>query len=64
MVELHRLCAQAAGVEQEPQFAPERPGDLRRSVLDASLAERELGWRAETTLADGLARTWDWVEAR
>jgi UDP-glucose 4-epimerase len=64
VVELHRLCAQTAGVEQEPEFAPERPGDLRRSVLDASRAERELGWRAETTLADGLARTWEWAQTR
>src|SRR5205085_3056738 len=26
--ELHRLCAETAGVEQEPRFAAERPGDL------------------------------------
>ena len=59
--ELYRLCADTAGVEQEPTFAAERPGDLRHSVLDSSRAERELGWRAGTTLAAGLARTWDWV---
>ena len=64
VLELHRLCAETAGVEQEPEFVPERPGDLRRSVLDASLAERELGWRVETTLTDGLARTWDWVRTQ
>jgi UDP-glucose 4-epimerase len=62
--ELHRLCAKAAGSEQEPRFAPARPGDLRRSVLDASGAEREIGWRAQTTLTDGLARTWEWVQTQ
>ena len=64
VLELHRLCAEVAGIEQEPRFAPERPGDLRRSVLDASRAERELGWQARTTLTDGLARTWDWVKTQ
>jgi UDP-glucose 4-epimerase len=64
VLELHRLCAETAGVEQEPQLNPERPGDLRRSVLDVSLAQRELGWQAETTLPDGLARTWDWVRTQ
>jgi UDP-glucose 4-epimerase len=56
--ELHRLCAEAAGVEQEPRFAAARPGDLRRSVIDPSRAAAELGWRAETPLAEGLAETW------
>lgn len=56
--ELHRLCAETAGVEQEPRFAPERPGDLRHSVVDPSRLARELHWRAETTLAAGLAETW------
>ena len=29
-----------------------------RSVLDVSRAERELGWRPRTSLADGLRQTW------
>lgn len=64
IAELHGLCAAVAGVEREPCFSAERPGDVRRSVLDPSRAERELGWRAEATLPDGLARTWDWVQAQ
>ena len=57
--ELHRLCAETAGVEREPRFAAERPGDLRHSVIDSSRAARELDWRAETTFAVGLANTWN-----
>jgi UDP-glucose 4-epimerase len=57
--ELHGLCAETAGVESEPRFAAERPGDLRRSVIDSSLAARELGWRVETGLAAGLASAWN-----
>jgi UDP-glucose 4-epimerase len=56
---LHQLSVEVAGVEQEPRFGAERPGDLRHSVIDSSRAARELGWRAETTIAVGLARTWN-----
>ncbi len=59
VLDLYRACARAAGVDQEPNFAPARPGDLQRSVIDARRAERELDWRAGTPLADGIARTWD-----
>jgi UDP-glucose 4-epimerase len=58
VVELHRLCAETAGVEQEPRFAAARPGELRRSVIDPSRAGRELDWRVEMDLVKGLAETW------
>jgi UDP-glucose 4-epimerase len=40
----------------EPKFAPERPGEVRRSCLDVGCAARELGWNAEVALRDGLRR--------
>jgi UDP-glucose 4-epimerase len=61
--DLYALCAHVAGVDVPPRFVPERPGDLRRSVLDPSRAGTELGWRAATTLADGVAKTWSSEEA-
>jgi UDP-glucose 4-epimerase len=63
VLELHRLCAEAAGVEREPRHAPARAGDIRDSVLDPGLAERVLGWRPARTLAEGLAETWRWAAA-
>ena len=39
-----------------PQFAPERPGEVKRSCLDVSRAQRELGWEAEVELREGLRR--------
>jgi UDP-glucose 4-epimerase len=63
VLELHRACAEIAGVEAEPAFEPARLGDLRRSVLDISRAEEELGFRAATPLAEGLALTWAWLQA-
>jgi UDP-glucose 4-epimerase len=56
--EVHRLCAEVVGADQEPRFGPARPGDLQHSVIDPSRAVRELDWRAEKTLAEGLADTW------
>ena len=60
---LHQACAEVAGSGAEPTFAEARLGDIRRSVLDVSLAERELGWRPTVSLADGLRQTWAWTTA-
>ncbi len=40
----------------EPEFAPDRPGEVRRSCLDVAKAKRELGWEAEVDLREGLRR--------
>jgi UDP-glucose 4-epimerase len=49
----------AAGSTLEPELADLRPGELKHSCLDVGLAERELGWRAEVPIADGLRTTYD-----
>jgi UDP-glucose 4-epimerase len=41
----------------EPEHEPERPGEVRHIAVDCTRAEAELGWRAQTSLADGLERT-------
>jgi UDP-glucose 4-epimerase len=51
--------AEAAGKQITPQLADLRPGELKHSCLDVSLAERELGWRPEVQIADGLALTYE-----
>jgi UDP-glucose 4-epimerase len=59
--ELHAACAKVAGVEDAPQLADSRLGDVLRSALDCSRAKRELGWQAKVELDDGLERTWAWL---
>jgi UDP-glucose 4-epimerase len=59
VLELAELCGRAAGVEPELVHAPERAGELQRSFLDPARAERELGFRAEVPLDEGLRRTWE-----
>lgn len=39
------------------EVAPARAGEVARSCLDPTAAERVLGWRARVPLADGLQRT-------
>jgi UDP-glucose 4-epimerase len=58
---LYDAIQRASGVTREPALAEARLGELQRSVLDVSLAERELGWRPGSTLDEGLARTWAWI---
>ena len=41
----------------EARFEPERPGEVKRSVLDPRAAREALGWRAEVSLSEGLERT-------
>jgi UDP-glucose 4-epimerase len=64
VLELYAAVERAAGVERAPVHEPARAGELQRSVLDVSLAARELGWRPEGTLADGLDSTWRWMQER
>ncbi|MGI8715028.1 MAG: NAD-dependent epimerase/dehydratase family protein [Solirubrobacteraceae bacterium] len=40
----------------QPVFEPERRGEVRRSCLDVSRAEQELGWAPRTQLSDGLRK--------
>jgi UDP-glucose 4-epimerase len=59
VLELFELCRRVTGSELEAEHAEPRLGELQRSVLDVTRAERELGWRPEVGLEDGLRRTWD-----
>jgi UDP-glucose 4-epimerase len=58
VLKLWNVLKEVAGADIEPQLADLRPGELRRSCLDSSRAERELGWRAEVAIEDGLRRTY------
>jgi UDP-glucose 4-epimerase len=63
VLELVEAMHRASGREIDPEHGPERLGDLRRSVLDVSLAGRELGWRPQVGLEDGLRQTWQFFTA-
>jgi nucleoside-diphosphate-sugar epimerase len=58
---LHRLEA-ISGRSARIQRAPARPGDQRQTLADTTKLTADLGWQAETTLAEGLLRQWTWQE--
>jgi UDP-glucose 4-epimerase len=51
--------SEAAGKQITPELADLRPGELKHSCLDISLAERELGWRPDVPIAEGLRLTYE-----
>ncbi len=48
------------GLKLNYKFAPRRPGDVVAIWADTSLANNELGWKAERTLEQTLASAWAW----
>ncbi|MHB8681166.1 MAG: NAD-dependent epimerase/dehydratase family protein [Acidimicrobiales bacterium] len=59
--ELARVMAERAGVDAAPVHAPERAGELRRSVLDPERAGLHLGWHSWTDLGEGVQAVLDHV---
>jgi len=60
---LFHILLEVSGQSLEPRRTPRRPGDVRDSYLNCLKIETDLGWRAETTLAQGLEETWQYLTA-
>jgi UDP-glucose 4-epimerase len=58
VMEIFRVLESAAETSLDPVLAPLRPRELEQSCMDPTRARRELGWRAEISLHDGLRRTY------
>jgi UDP-glucuronate 4-epimerase len=44
--------------------SPAAAGDVRRTSADATRIGHDLGWRATTSLEDGLRAQWEWASVR
>jgi UDP-glucose 4-epimerase len=62
--ELVRAIGEVTGVPVPCNFLPGRAIDVPVSVLDCSLARRELGWLPRVSMPDGLSRTVGWLRAQ
>jgi len=49
-----------AGSEHMPDYRDERPGDIRNSLADISLANELLNYEPQVKLKEGLSVTYDW----
>ena len=63
VVTIFEHLRRAVGSQIEAVHGPAKPGEQRRSCLDAGLAAQVLGWRPQTALADGLRRTAEYYRA-
>jgi len=62
--DLTELIMRASGFEGHATWDPTKPDGQPRRCLDTGRAEQLLGWRASTTLEDGLRRTVEWYRSK
>jgi GDP-L-fucose synthase len=62
IAELAALVAKIVGFRGSLQFDRSKPDGTPRKLLDVGKLQG-LGWRATTTLAEGIQRTYDWYLA-
>ncbi len=60
VLEMVRAFEKACGRKIPYRIAPRRPGDIASCYADPSLAEQELGWRAQRGIDEMCADTWRW----
>ncbi len=60
VLELAKLLQRAARSGVPIDFAPRRPGEQQESFVDVSKAREALGWTPETSLPNGLAKSYEW----
>jgi UDP-glucose 4-epimerase len=58
--DIYRALVDISGFEAPVTKAPRRPGDARDAQFDASRAKKELGWKAQTKILDGMRETYDY----
>ncbi len=62
VLEIINTFEKATGVKVPFEIASRRAGDIEKVWADASLANKELGWKAEETLENTLRSAWKWQE--
>lgn len=60
VLELVTSFEKVNGVKLNYRFAPRRAGDVTAIWADPTLANNELGWKAERSVEDTLASAWAW----
>ena len=60
VMELIKAFEKANGLRLNYKFAPRRAGDVTAIWADPTLANKELGWKAERSIEETLASAWAW----
>jgi len=61
VLEMLKEYEKASGKQLQHKLADRRPGDVAVVYGDASLALKELGWRAELGLTEMCEDSWRWI---
>jgi UDP-N-acetylglucosamine/UDP-N-acetyl-alpha-D-glucosaminouronate 4-epimerase len=64
LLDLLETLSEVSPRQPEVRFEAPRPGDIYRSKGNPEKAAAILGFRAETSLADGLAKTLEWMKTK
>ena len=64
LLDLLEELSEVSPQQPEVTFDAPRPGDIYRSYGNPEKAAAMLGFRARTTLADGLAQTVEWMKSK
>ncbi len=62
VLELIQAFEKATGKKVNYKIVGRRAGDIEKVWADTSLANTELGWKAQVPLVETLANTWRWQE--
>lgn len=62
--ELYRVIQSEMSSQLEPTYGPEVRGEVRFICVDNSLAKKELGWKPEVELKQGIRKTIDWFRKK
>lgn len=58
---IHAMLTEFTGYTRKAEYVPQPVGEVRATYLDSSKAARDLGWRPEVSLDEGLQRTVAWM---
>lgn len=62
VLEVVKAFESANGVNVPYQICARREGDITIAYANPGKAERELGWKSETSLEESLRTTWEWQQ--
>jgi UDP-glucose 4-epimerase len=58
-----RLLEKLSGKKLDAKYEPPRPGDIKDSLADITLARRILNYSTSVNFEEGLSRTWKWYSS-
>lgn len=62
LVDIYYGLTKALGIEREPAFGPERPGDIKHSNADISKARKLLGYNPQWSFEQGILEAIAWYK--